>query len=245
MRPCNNPRPRLIATSTLLAALVVVGAGCTPRSRDLQPGLYRAVIELPGGEVPFGLDVVRGQSGFVLHLVNGKERVTVPAVKAVQGKLTAQLPGTGNLLEARISGDELEGEVTLTGTVDGKAVLTFSAVRGQRWRFVEEPRSDNADFSGRWAVTFTDDAGRKVPGVAEFTQSFHTVGGTVRTAGWEQPSLAGDANDEELELSLFDGRQTVLYKGKLNERGQLVGECWSTATGHARYTAIRNPDATL
>ena len=38
--------------------------------------------------------------------------------------------------------------------------------------------------------------------------------------------LAGDANDEELQLSLFDGRQAVLYRGKLNERGQLVGECW-------------------
>ena len=67
----------------------------------------------------------------------------------------------------------------------------------------------------------------------------------MRTAGWEQRPLAGDANDEELKLSLFDGRQAVLYRGKLNDRGQLVGECWSTATGHLRYTATLNPDATL
>jgi len=243
MRLRSNSPSRFLATSTLLAALVVV-AGCEPRSRDLQPGLYRAVVELPGGEAPFGLDVVRGKSGFVLYLVNGKDRVEVPAAKAVPGKLTAQLPGTGNLLEARISGDELEGEVTLGGA-GGKAVLAFSARRGQGWRFVEEPTTDNADFAGRWSVTLTDDAGRKIPGVAEFSQSFHTVGGAVRTAGWAQEKLAGDANDEELDLSLFDGQQAVLYRGKLNERGQLVGECWSTTTGHARYTAIRNPDATL
>ncbi len=230
LRPCSPRLPSSLAASR--------------SSRDLQPGLYRAVVELPGGEVPFGLDVVREKSGFVLYLVNGKDRVSVPAVKSIPGKLTAQLPGTGNLLEARISGDELEGEVTLArGRRQGCAGLLGEARPG--WRFVEEPATDNADFAGRWTFSFTDDAGRKIPGVAEFSQSFHTVGGAVRTAGWEQEPLAGDANDEELELSLFDGQQAVLYRGKLNERGQLVGECWSTTTGHARYTATRNPDATL
>lgn len=245
MRHCGTTLQRLLVASALVAALGFVVAGCAPRSRDLQPGLYRAVIEMPGGEVPFGLDVVREQAGIALYLVNGKERLRVPGVKAAAGRLSAQLPGTGNLLEAGISGDRLEGKITLAGAGAGTTALGFSARRGQGWRFVEEPRTDNADFSGRWSLSFTDDQGRKLAGVAEFTQSFHAVGGTVRTAAWEQRSLAGDANDEELRLSLFDGRQAVLYKGELNERGQLVGECWSTATGHARYTAIPNPDATL
>jgi hypothetical protein len=250
-----NPRSRLLTAFLLAAIVVVAAAGCAPRSRDLQPGLYRAVIEMPGGEVPFGLDVVREKDGVALYLVNGKERLRVPGVKAVRGEINAQLPGTGNLLEARISGDRLKGEITLArmssgasgmSTVSGgKKVLAFSATRGRGWRFVEEPRTDNADFSGRWSFTFTDDAGRKVPGVAEFKQSFHTVAGTMRTAAWEQQPLAGDANDEELKLSLFDGQRAVLYKGKLNEQGQLVGECWSTAADHAHYTATRNPDATL
>jgi hypothetical protein len=239
-----SPSPRLLVTSALAAALALA-AGCGPKSRDLQPGLYRAVVELPGGEVPFGLDVVREKSGIALVLVNGRERVRVPVAKAVPGKLTAQLPGTGNRLESRISGDDLEGEVTLAGAAGQESVLTFSAVRGQRWRFVEKPRTDNADFAGRWAFAFTDDAGRKIPGVAELTQSFHSVAGSMRTAGWQQQPLAGDASDEQLELSLFDGRQAVLYRGKLNERGELEGECWSTATGHLRYTATLNPDATL
>ncbi len=234
---------RLLVVPSLLAALAVA-TGCGPKSRDLQPGLYRAVVELPGGEVPFGLDVVADKTGIALYLVNGKERVRVPAVKAVPGQLTADLPGTDNVLTAEISGDELEGDVTLAGANGGKSVLPFSATRGQHWRFVEEPRSDNADFSGRWSLQFTDDAGTSSSGVAEFVQSFHVVTGSVRTADREQP-LAGDANDEELSLSLFDGQQAVLYKGKLDERGELVGQCWGTASGHARYTATRNPDATL
>jgi hypothetical protein len=244
MRMRNIPQLRLLLTSIVLASLALT-SGCGPKSRDLQPGLYRAVVELPGGEVPFGLEVVREKSGAMLYLVNGRERVRVPGAKAAQGTLTAQLPGKGNRLQASISGDQLEGEVTLTATGGGRTTLAFSAERGPGWRFIEEPRTDNADFSGRWAFTFSDDAGRKVPGVAEFVQSFHTVTGIVHTAGWEQKPLAGDANDEELELSLFDGQQAVLYRGKLNERGDLVGECWSTATGHLRFTATLNPDATL
>jgi hypothetical protein len=237
------PSPRLLVVTALLAALAAI-AGCAPASRDLQPGLYRARVELPGGTVPFGIDVVAEKTGVALYLVNGEDRVRAPSVKAVPGVLTAALPGAGNILKAGVSGDELDGEITLVDARGGKLVLPFSATRGQDWRFVEEPSTDNADFSGRWSIDFTDDAGSKVAGVAEFAQSFHIVTGSVRAADREQ-RLAGDANDEELNLSLFDGQQAVLYKGKLNEHGELVGERWSTATGHAHYTAIRNPDATL
>jgi hypothetical protein len=235
---------RLLALPAVLTALALA-TGCEPKSRDLQPGMYRAVVELPGGDVPFGLDVVAGKDGIALYLVNGTERMRVPAFKAVPGELTAELAGTGNALTAQVSGDELDGKVTLADRDGGNSVLPFSAVRGQDWRFVEEPRSDNADFSGRWSYTFTDDAGHTTHGIAEFKQSFHAVSGSVRTATWTQEPLAGDADDEELSLSLFDGQQAVLYRGELDESGHLVGECWSTASGHLRYTALRNPDATL
>ena len=243
VRILGTPSPRLLVVPALLAALAVA-AGCAPKSRDLQPGLYHAVVELPGGTVPFGIDVATEKTGIALYLVNGEGRVRASSVKAVPGVLTAALPGKGNILKAGISGDELNGEITLVDADGGKSVLPLSAVRGQDWRFVEEPRSDNADFSGRWSIEFTDDAGERIAGVAEFAQSFHVVTGSVRTADREL-SLVGDADDEELRLSLFDGQQVVLYKGRLDERGDLVGERWGTATGHARYTAIRNPDATL
>jgi hypothetical protein len=245
MRLQGLPLPRLAATFTVFCTLAITAGGCKPQSHELMPGSYRGVVELPGGEVPFGLDVAREESGFVLYLVNDKERVRVAASTTTAGKLTARLPGSGDLLEARISGGDLEGEVTLSAAGGRKTVLRFSAALGQHWRFIEESLTDNADFAGRWSVTFTDDAGKKIPGVAEFRQSFASLTGAVRTAAWEQKPLAGDAHDEELSLSLFDGTQAVLYHGKLNQRGELVGERWSTSAGHARYTAKRNPDATL
>src|SRR5512139_2756968 len=104
---------RLVAALSLLVLLAGAVSGCGSRSRELQPGSYRAVLEVPGGELPFGLDVAREESGFVLYLVNGEERVRVPEVVVGEGKVTARMPGLQNTLTARISGDELVGEVTL------------------------------------------------------------------------------------------------------------------------------------
>jgi hypothetical protein len=235
---------RFAAALLLLGALVAVAAGCRPRSHDLQPGSYRAVIDVPGGELPFGLDVAREESGFVLYLVNGKERVRVPHVIADAGQLTAHMPDSENSLTAKISGDELEGQVTLRAGGQGQ-VLPFKAVLGRTWRFNETPLTDNADFAGRWSMTITDDKGKASPGVAEFTQKFEAVTGTILTPSGEQRFLTGEAHGDELLLSRFDGAHAHLYRGKLNERGELAGEHWSGKLVHERFVAVRNPDARL
>jgi hypothetical protein len=239
------PFARPAAVLSLLGAAVVVAAGCRPRSHDLEPGSYRAVIELPGGELPFGLDVAREQSGLVLYLVNGKERVRVPGVVSDAGRLTARMPGHDTTLTATISGGELEGDVTLFSKAGEKQVLPFKAELGQTWRFFETPSTDNADFAGRWSVTFTDDHGKTSPGVAEFSQKFETVTGTILAPSSKVPYLAGEARGDELFLSRFDGGETHLYRGKLNDRGELLGEHWSGKSFHERFVALRNPDAVL
>jgi thiol-disulfide isomerase/thioredoxin len=236
---------RLVAALSLLAVLAGAVAGCGSRNRELQPGSYRAVLEVPGGELPFGLDVAREESGFVLYLVNGEERVRVPEVVVGEGQMTARMPGFQNTLTARISGDELEGEVTLLRAGGETQSLPLKARLGEAWRFHEKTPTDNADFAGRWSVTFTDDKGKTSPGVAELSQSFGTVTGTVLTPTGDHRFLAGEAHGEELLLSRFDGAQAHLYRGKLNERGELVGEHWSGRFGHDRFVAVRNPDAEL
>jgi thiol-disulfide isomerase/thioredoxin len=236
---------RPIATFVVLAGLAFAIQGCGSRSRDLEPGSYRAVLESPGGELPFGLDVAREESGLVLYLVNGKERVRVPEVVVEAGKLTARMPGYENAVTATISGDDLEGEVTLVRSGGRKQSMPLKARRGQTWRFYEEPFSDNADFAGRWSVTFTDDKGRTSTGVAAFEQLFGTVTGTILTPSGDYRFLAGDARGDELQLSRFDGAQAHLFRAKLNERGELEGQHWSGNFGHERFVALRNPDAEL
>jgi len=236
---------RPLATLTVLFAIVTLGAGCGLRSRELQAGSYRAVLELPGGELPFGLDVAKEDDRYVLFLVNGEERVRVSDVTVADGKLSATMPGFENTLTARVTGQKLAGEVALLRAGGERQVLPFAAELGQTWRFVETPLTDNADVAGRWAVTFTSDSGTTSPGVAELAQSFDMVTGTILTPTGDHRFLAGEAHGDELLLSRFDGASAYLYRARLDANGDLVGEYWSGKTGHQRFTAHRNADAEL
>jgi peroxiredoxin len=236
---------RLSASLAVTLVLATLLAGCSSSSRDLQPGLYRAVVELPGGELPFGLDVAREDDAFVLYIVNGDERIRVTDVTATEGQLTARMPGFENTLTAQVHGKRLQGELSLLRPGGERQALPFSAERDQSWRFFEQPLSDNVDVAGRWQVTFTSDAGGKSPGVAELAQSFEKVTGTVLTPSGDHRFLAGEVRGDELYLSRFDGASAYLYRARLDESGDLVGEVWSGKTGHQRFRAERNPEAVL
>jgi len=236
---------RLFASLVLLLAALALVSACSGRRKELQPGAWRAVLEVPGGELPFGLDVAKEEAGFVLTLVNGEERVRVTEVKVEDGQLTAVMPGYENTLTARISGDELEGEVDLLRAGGKTQVLPFMAKRGQAWRFFEKPLTDNADVAGRWAVTFTDDSGKTTKAIAEFAQSFGVVTGTVLTPTGDHRFLAGEVRGDELYMSRFDGASAYLYRAHVNERGELEGEYWSGQTSHRKLLAVRDPNAVL
>jgi len=230
----------------LLAAALALAACSKPASRELQAGSYRAALELPGRKtVPFGLDVAQEETGMVLYVINGAERIRLDEVAVTPGQLQARFPGYETTLSAKVSGGELTGDVTLVHT-DGKVLqLPFTAKLGETWRFYPDALPDNADFAGRWDVTFTDGTGRRTAGVAVFDQSFDDVTGTVQMPTGDQRFLAGEAHDEELRLSRFDGGAVVLYEAKLDASGKLVGETWSDRGGSQRFVATRNPDAAI
>src|SRR5882762_8594240 len=46
----------------------------------VKPGTYRAVLQIPGGDLPFGLELSREDTGWVGYLVNGPERVKLSEI---------------------------------------------------------------------------------------------------------------------------------------------------------------------
>lgn len=237
-------RPWHPAVALVLAGLLLATGCAKPPAKDLQPGSYRAVLELPGERtLPFGLDVAREEHGFVLYVLNGPERIRVSEVEAGPGTVKARFPGYETTLEASITGGTLRGHVTLVHPDDRTLSLPFEATLGQTWRFYEEPLNDNADVAGRWAVTLAGATGPSTQAVAELTQRFEQVTGTVVLPADDQRYLAGEVHDEELRLSRFDGGAAMLYTAKLDAQGRLVGEFWSDRGGVQRFTARREPDA--
>jgi glutathione peroxidase-family protein len=230
----------------LLAAALALSACAKPASRELQAGSYRATLELPGSRtVPFGLDVAQEETGMVLYVINGDERIRLDEVVVAGDQLQARFPGYETTLSAQVRGGELTGDVTLVHAGGQVLQLPFSAQLGETWRFYPDALPDNADFAGRWDVVFTDGTGRRAHGVALFDQNFDDVTGTVLMPTGDQRFLAGEAHDEELRLSRFDGGAVVLYEAKLDARGELVGETWSDRGGSQRFVATRNPGAAI
>ena len=91
-----------VAAAAALVALGVALSACDYFDRGLRPGSYRAVLETPVGELPFGLDVAQEGERFLLILVNGEDRVRIDDVQVSDDRLQASFPGSDARLSLRI-----------------------------------------------------------------------------------------------------------------------------------------------
>ncbi|NLG75128.1 MAG: TlpA family protein disulfide reductase [Xanthomonadaceae bacterium] len=236
---------RMVGGCLAILFIAMCFAGCAKQPSEPQVGPYRATLKLPGGEAPFGLEIVKHESGFALELLNGAERTRVDNVTVESGELFAVFPGYENSLRASIKRDRLTGNVTLIKAGGKEQVIPFEAKHGQTHRFFAEPSSDNADVAGRWAVTFTNDEGETSPAVALFEQEHDRVVGTVMTPTGDHRFLEGQVRGDELRLSTFAGGLAYLYHLRVTDDGRLEGEYWQGLAWHERVSAERNDDATL
>lgn len=231
---------RFLAALLVLATLAACGG-----SAKIEPGSYRAVLTLPGGELPFGLELAQENGAWIGYLINGPERVRVPEVKVDGRALEMTMPAFGNRLTARRKQNRLEGEVVLVKAGGKEQHIPLVAAPGESYRFFEDPHTDNADVSGRWSVTFTDREGKKSAGVAEFQQKFQEVTGTFLLLTSDHRYLAGEVRDDELRLSAFDGAHAFLYHARVTPNGELVGTYWSGLAWREEFVARRDEDAKL
>jgi thiol-disulfide isomerase/thioredoxin len=226
-----------------MAAGASSGAG--PASgHDVKLGTYRVVLQTPGGELPFGLELQKG-SGLVGYLINGQERLQLSDVKISGAHLEIRMPGYENVLTADAAGDELQGEVFLVKPNGKNQHVPLHATLGKDYRFFARAAGAAADVSGRWAIKFIDDSGAPEAAVGEFSQSHDVVTGTILTTTGDHRYLAGQVKGDELYLSTFDGAHVFLYKAKIAADGGLDGDWWSGLAYHEKWTGKRDAAARL
>src|SRR5271167_1594875 len=105
-----------INTRRLAAAIFMTGlsvAACHREAPSVKLGTYRAVLQVPGGELPFGLELAKEESATVGYLLNGKERLRLSEVKIDGTHLEVRMPGYETRLSADAAGDQLHGELYL------------------------------------------------------------------------------------------------------------------------------------
>src|SRR5882762_7659554 len=112
---------------------------------DVKMGTYRVVLQTPGGELPFGLELAQKDSKPVGYLVNGEERLLLSEVKIAGSHLEIRMPGYENVLKADAAGNQLQGEIFLVKPNEKNQHVPLRATLGETYRFFKTPASDNAD----------------------------------------------------------------------------------------------------
>jgi thiol-disulfide isomerase/thioredoxin len=246
--PRRGLRDALLAAPLTLVAL----AGCTPAddTAALRDGPWRAALSVPGGELPFGLDVATEQGRKVAYLVNGSDRVRVTEIEVRGDAVTMRMPGFSHRIEARLDGDALEGAFVQVRREGEELRVPLLARHGLAWRFSPDaasatPAAGEPGVEGRWSVTFVNDEGKSRVAVGEFRQQGRLVTGTFLQPTGDARFLAGELRGRELRLSKFDGGSALLYHATLADDGTLSGRLWYSLTSTESFTARRDEAASL
>jgi thiol-disulfide isomerase/thioredoxin len=243
--------PAMRRTSSATAAPLLLGlllAGCEP-TPPVEPqsldGRWRGELLTPGGALPFGLEFA-GEAGGALEgwLINGAERARIGELRREGDQLTLSMPAHGSVIRAVIGSALISGQLELTRAGGELQLLPFTARPGD-WRFFADPVPVEADFSGRWAVSFMG-SGEPSPAIGEFTQRPDgRVTGTFLTPTGDYRYLEGQVRGRELFLSTFGGGHVFLFRARMDDEGTLDGDFWSGLRWHESWTARRDDDATL
>lgn len=239
--------------SLFLAAFGLLLAACTPSADDraatagpyLARGPWRGHLTLPGPRpLPFELVVLPDSAGRPrAQLLNGGETFPLTEFEAFAGdSLRIGLHVFDAVLVGRVTRGSFTGYWQKLDAPTPYRV-PFSLEPG---RYPPTPSEQAADFSGRWAVTFTDPADQaSYPAVGEFAQDRNHLTGTFLTTTGDYRYLRGLARKDSIKLYTFDGSHAYFFEAKYQPDGTLRGDLWSGLTGHETWTARRDPAARL
>lgn len=211
----------------------------------LKPGRWRAVLQSPGGELPFGLEITqKTDTSFTVFAINGNERLPLDDATLQGDSVRILIELFESEIVARVGDSTLNGRFTKY-ILNRTTHMPFTAQYGRTYRFTSTKQAPEANISGKWAVTFRSEQDSTLA-VGVFEQKGAAVKGTFLTPTGDYRYLSGSLQGSDLQLSTFDGNHVYLFKAKVDASGNhLTGEFWSGLKGHETWTAEKNDQAAL
>ncbi len=185
-----------------------VVAGLSVFSAPSLAGPWRAVLDLAGGTLKFGVEIA--DSGHVLHgqLCNGRQCDPFSSVHVDGDTVRLELGDYAASITAVVRGDSLIGAYRNVGN-RGPRVIPFRAARG-RWPVSPAP----AWLEGSWYALFhgsVDDS----PRILVFGSGPAGLEGTIIGNSGDYSHFSGEAGRDGFALSRFDGSFVYLLTGRL------------------------------
>ena len=237
-------------SSVAAIAVAVLLAACSDKQAPLTPGQYRAVLQTPGGELPFGLDiqpVANAPETYVVFALNGNERLPMDTATVQNDSLHIPMSLFESELTAKIDGNTLRGVYRRNRVGKGIQTLPFEAQQNLDYRFIKDEPS-TVNLTGRWATQFESKTGRvdSVNAVGVFNQTGNRVTGTFLTPTGDYRYLDGNVVGDSLFLSTFDGSHLFLFRAKYDATAKtLTGGFWSGISDYESWVARFDPNAQL
>ncbi len=202
-------------------------------------GTWRAVLQSPGGELPFTLVIADDLSAEIL---NGHESTPLSGVRQEGRSVVLSFEWYDSEITAQLESDDRMSGMWRKTVPEGDSKLPFVATRGEAPRFLPlqdaqiEPSPAELEIGGSWSAIFTDEDGTEMAR-GEFLPEEGSLTGTFLTPTGDYRFLAGSYEGGILRLSTFDGAHAFLFQAKAEEDGSLAGDFWSRDTYHATWTA--------
>ena len=218
----------------------------------------------PGlSEIHFYLSLEKQDDQWKAFFLNGDEKIEVPTVEV-----------DGNKVRLRVDHYDSELSLKLVPPSDAVARHlsgTWKKRRGKN-KWVEMnfsgTQSNNrskqgkltTSFDGTWKVKFEKSEDPAV-GVFKMDPKTKRIDGTFLTTTGDYRYLSGYVHGvigktfedfaaervwpETMTLSCFDGAHAFEFRARIDGKGGLEGDCWSSDSWHETWTAQRDPNAKL
>lgn len=224
-------------------------------------GPWRAWLDSPGGDLPFGLFlrvVVSGKEvRWAAEISNGKERIAVPSVSwsAHDKQFVLDMPHYDSRITATVSADgkTMNGHWRKRRGLERWSDMPFHArfytpPADQEDGLLERvaaprfsPLSNSAEtepLEKYWRMQF-ESSSDPAAGIFEQHEN-NMVTGTILTTLGDYRYLAGRRDGNRMRLSCFDGAHAFLFDATLLTDGTLNGMFYSSDSWQDPWTAVQD-----
>ncbi len=228
-----------------ILAFVLLAACGSAQEGKLETGMWKGLLELPGGTLPFAFELNHSEyDGYTVVLHNAEERILLENIRVTEDSVIINFPVYDGQILSKIH----EDRTNISGawhfySKGPDYIVPFAASRALVMDETDE-LPELKKVGGKWEVQFFKD-GDTSQAIGVFDQVGDQVTGTFLVNTGDYRYLEGFVDGDQLQLSCFDGSHAFLFKAKLREDGQLSGEFWSGTHWYENWQGVRNDSAVL
>lgn len=233
-------KKKSIYFTLLFITLFLYSCKSEQKETELKTGFWRGEITVQKQQLPFVFKVLKGNDSFKINLHDGDNIIELNEVKVANDSIFFTMHIFDIDVKAKINGNSLVG--TYTKNYVDNYVLPFKATFGKKERI--DNVTSNDKFNGKWSFKFegNDENNKKI---AIFRVEDNVLKGTILTKTGDYRFLEGTSVDDKFSLYAFDGNHMYIFKAKLENDSIFSGELWSGKTGHYKFSAIKDENASL